>query len=520
MSNTQLDLSQLALDRSPPNESAARQRRGRRKWLTRYLVPAGILAGFAILLFAAAGKSIWPKQTVEVIPVIVKRASVQQSGTPLFQAAGWIEPRPTAINVPALAPGVIEELLVVEGQTVKKGEAIARLISIDAEIAVKEADAALATAEGALNRVLAEQRAAKIRLEKPIHLQVQLADAKSLLARAETELTNLPFQIQGANANLEYARKSVKGKRNAGNAVPGVVLQKAESELAAAEARLRELQEREPGLQREFEALKEKVEAVKSQLNLLVEETRQLDEAAAKVQSATAMRDAAKLRLQKAQLELERNTVRAPIDGRILRLIAAPGMRVMGLETNAGQNSSSVVEMYDPQRLQVRADVRLEDVPLVQQGQPVEIETASSEKPIKGRVLQPNSTANIQKNTLEVKVELIDPPPTVRPEMLVTATFLAPETAKTATDGLQESERLFIPNQIVKSGEQGSVVWIVDAESRARRRNITIGTSAADQLVEITSGLQVTDKLIASDTASLNDGQLVVVSGEERSLGR
>lgn len=519
MTDTQLDLSRLALDRSPQNDHAARHP-FKRKWMTRYVVPGGILLGFVILIFAATGKSLWPKQSVEVIPVIVKRATVQQSGTPLFQAAGWIEPRPTAINVPALAPGVIEELLVVEGQAIKQGEPIARLISIDAEIAVKQAEATLATAEGDLKRAFAEQRAAKIRLEKPVHLQIQFADAKSLLAKVETEMANLPFQIETAQANLEYARKSVKGKRSAGDAVPGVVLRKAESELAAADAKLRELQKREPSLKREIAALQEKVTAIESQLSLLVEETRQLAEAEAKVQSATALRDAAKLKLQKAELQLERNTIRAPINGRILRLVAAPGTRVMGLETDAGQDSSSVVEMYDPNRLQVRADVRLEDVPLIQQGQPVEIETASSEKTIKGRVLQPNSTANIQKNTLEVKVELLDPPSTVRPEMLVTATFLAPELTKPNAASKEETERLFVPKQLIQTDGSSNTVWIVDASIRARKINITVGKSTSDSLVEITSGLQVTDKLIASETNNLKDGRLVNVSGEESSIGR
>ncbi len=40
----------------------------------------------------------------------------------------------------------------------------------------------------------------------------------------------------------------------------------------------------------------------------------------------------------------------------------------MGLESTAGQSSSTVVVMYDPQKLQLRTDVRLEDVPMVTPG--------------------------------------------------------------------------------------------------------------------------------------------------------
>ena len=116
-----LDLSQLALDRSPQSVSSMHgvskpSRYHRMRPITRYVVPIGIVLGFVALLVAAAGRQWWPSTSVTVIPVIVKRADVQQTGMPVFRSPGWIEPRPTAITVAALAAGVIEELLVVEGQ--------------------------------------------------------------------------------------------------------------------------------------------------------------------------------------------------------------------------------------------------------------------------------------------------------------------------------------------------------------------------------------------------------------------
>ena len=150
MNKSQLDLSQLALDRSP-SESTTKQPRPRR-WLLRYVLPIGILLGFIALLGVTVGRQLLPQQPVTIVPVIVKRGEVQPAGTTLFQAAGWIEPRPTSVNVAALAPGVIEALLVVEGQQVAKGEPIARLIAIDAELAVEQATAKLAIREGELQR--------------------------------------------------------------------------------------------------------------------------------------------------------------------------------------------------------------------------------------------------------------------------------------------------------------------------------------------------------------------------------
>ena len=56
----------------------------------------------------------------------------------------------------------------------------------------------------------------------------------------------------------------------------------------------------------------------------------------------------------------------------------------MGTDPTAEHSSSTIVTLYDPNRIQVRADVRLEDVPLVVPGQPVQIETAWSRKPLRG----------------------------------------------------------------------------------------------------------------------------------------
>lgn len=512
----ELDLRDLAIDRAPTDANLIASQR--RRWFSRYLVPAAILCGFAGLLVAATSSSLLPRPTVSVVPVIVKRTAIQREGTPLFQAAGWIEPRPTAIRVAALAPGVVEQLLVVEGQLVERDQPIAHLIRIDAELAVAQAKATLALREGELARSVAERDAAKVRMEHPVHLHVQLADARSLLAKANTESAKLPFLIKAASAEVDFTRRSLESKQAAGSAVAGRVLDQARSEHAAANASLQELQQRGPNLKLETEALEAKVDALATQLKLLIEEQRQLNEAEAKVQSASALRDEAQLGVRQTELVLERMIVRAPITGRILRLIASPGTRVMGLDAFATHNSSTVVEMYDPEKLQVRADVRLEDVPMVSRGQTVNVATASSASVIRGRVLQATGTANIQKNTLEVKVELIDAPETVRPEMLVTATFLAPRDERAdSTDSARD--RVLVPSELVQTNGDESAVWIVDADQRAQRRVVTVGGKAEGGLTEIRLGLTVTDKLIASDTATLTDGALVEISGKEASMG-
>lgn len=517
MAEREVDLRALMLDRGAETHRPSQQKRA--AWFSRYVFPIGILASFAALLMLALGDRLYPALPVTVVPVIVQRGEVQMAGQPMFQAAGWIEPRPTSVSVPALAAGILEELYVVEGQEVERGQLIARLISLDAEIAMEQARAMVARCEGELQRAQAERIAVGLRRDNPLHLRVPLAEAQSALAKVTTERDSLPHLIKAAEAKMAFSLRSLEGKRNAGAGVPQVLVQQAERDYLTAEAELDELRARDPNLQREIDALQTKVQSLEAQLRLMIEEQRAVAEAEAKVVSALATLDDARLRLRQAELTLTRMSVVAPMDGRILRLVSSPGTRVMGLEHMAGQSSSTVVEMYDPEQLQVRADVRLEDVPLVTPGAPVEIKTASSEEPVWGHVLQPTSSANVQKNTLEVKVALIEPPPTLRPEMLVTATFLAPRSeAGPATD--VTIDRLLVPRTLVKTGESGPIVWTVDADGCARSQVVTLGADTPNGLVEITAGLDVTAKLISSPPATLSVGRRVIITADDSQMGK
>jgi hypothetical protein len=211
-------------------------------------------------------------------------------------------------------------------------------------------------------------------------------------------------------------------------------------------------------------------------------------------------------------------TVRAPVAGRVLDLVARPGARLAGLATHAGQDSSTVVTLYDPAMLQVRCDVRLEDVARVQPGQPVRIETASAAGPIEGEVLLITSSASVQKNTLEVKVALGKPPSSVRPEMLVQATFLAVEKPGAKEPQSETAQILLAPRALVEQTAEGSFVWIAAADGAARRQRIKTGRASGD-LVEALEGLAPTDRLISGGREQVRDGQRIRITGEDASLG-
>jgi RND family efflux transporter MFP subunit len=479
-----------------------------------------IFLGFVGLVAWSARESLLPSTSVSILPVYLGQAEAQQSGTPLFQAAGWIEPRPTAVVVTALAEGVVDRLLVVEGQPVEAGEPVATLIDTDARIALADAEAALRLKEAELAAAQAEIVAAKTAMEQPLQLQAALADADSELAKVKTEMSNLPFAIRAAEARLELAEKDLAGKKSVGEAIAGRSLQRAQSEASSAAAAVEELKSRLPNLATEAEALERKRTTLRQQLQNKTEEKRRFAEAEANLKAAEAKLQGAKLAVDVAQLRVERMTLRSPIAGRVLALHAQPGKRLMGLNAASERDASAIVSLYDPKSLQIRADVRLEDVRQVVPGQPVEIETAASDAALSGKVLLATSVADIQKNTLQVKVAIHDPPAVIRPEMLVQVTFLAPERPTSESNESEERLRILVPRQLVKIEAGSTRVWLADqTRGTAHLRTITLGKASAGELVEVADGLSPTDKLIVGGREGLADGERIKVTGQDTSLG-
>ena len=514
---TTVDLRELAIDRG--GNTGQPKVRTRRHVLTRYVLPSVLIVGFLSLVAWASRDMVFPPKAVTVMPVISSTAEVQREGTPLFKAAGWIEPRPTPVRVAALAPGVVEKLLVVEDQSVKAGEPVAELVDDDAKLTHDRAMADLKLREAELEEAQSQRKAAQTRFEQPVHLEAALGEAEAALAKIETLLKNLPFELQRAVADQEAAQKDYDGKIASRGVVAGVKIDIAKSKLASAKALVSELRDREASLKKERDSLSGRRDALKTQLELLADETKAVEGATAQVKAAQARVEQARIVVAEAKLRLDRMTIPAPVDGRIFRLIAHPGARVgSGANQMAGHDGSTVVTMYQPDKLQIRVDVRFEDIPKVTLGQPVEIDNPALSSPLTGQVLFVSSEADIQKNTLQVKVAIPDPPPVFKPEMLVDVTFLAPEQPDREEEPSQEL-KLYVPRQLVQQGEGGSFVWVAD-QSDGVARKVTVQTDMAGSgaLVQINSGLTTTSRLIVGGSDGLEDGQRIEVTGEDMSL--
>ena len=515
--SSDVDLKELAYDRSGTSQDRIRPAR---QLLSRYVLPLLLISGFLSLVAWASRDLLFPPKPVTVVPVFSTMGEVRQEGVPLFKAAGWIEPRPTPVRVAALAPGVVEKLLVVEDQLVKSGEPVAELVKDDAQLNHDRALADLELRRAEVDEANATLTAAMIRFRQPVHLEAALGEAEALLAKIETQVNNLPFELRRAEADHAAMKTDYDGKLAAKGVVAAVEIDIARNKSDAAKALVEELLDRSQSLKKERAAFAQRRNALETQLKLLADETQAVDEAGAQVKAATARLAQVHVVVAEAQLRLDRMTVTSPVDGRVFRLIAHPGARIgNGMTQMEGHDGSTIVTLYRPEMLQVRVDVRFEDIPKISLKQPVEIDNPALSSALTGTVLFIGSEADIQKNTLQVKVEIPDPPSVFKPEMLVDVTFLAPRPLERLSEPSQEV-KLYVLQQLVHRGDSGPFVWIADRlDGIARKTSIQTGAGGSNGLVEVTDGLTVSSRIISGGSTGLKDGDRIEVTSEDTALG-
>lgn len=458
----------------------------RSRWVLRYVLPIAIVAAAALLLVRAGWEAWVPAIEVEVEPVVTRPAvgaeasaavggadprpgAAPRAGSSVVaQAPGWIEPDPFAITVQSLVPGVVEAVLVLEGERVSAGDGIARLVSVDAELGLLRAQAELAGLEAAAARAAAEVTAAEARLAE---------------TRDEVERSRALVDI-GAVSPGTFARLGLRAQR-------------AQAEAEAARASHRE---------------------------------------------ATARIDRQHVVIREASLALERTIVRAPVDGVVLSRWVVPGTRLtaMGSDGAGDGQVPGVVRLYDPARLQVRTEVPLGDAAKVGVGTHARITTdILPDHVFHGEVTRIMHLADIQRNTMQVKVRIDEPSPLLRPDMLARVRFLgsdgaervdgaAGEAVNDGAGGPDGSRRLYATLRAVRdrSGDRAAV-WVAAPTDdgrgrRASRREITIGAVDGD-LVRVHGGLRPGDRLIVDPPAGLREGARVRIrpahDGSDRGTG-
>ncbi len=488
-------------------------------WKTRLLLPGGILAATAALFAVAGYGLIAPAHTVSVAPVIQKGWSSATLGETVVQASGWIEPDPYSISVSALADGVVEDVLVLESAVVKKGDVLVRLVHEDARLDLEQAEASLKLAESEVASAQAELTAAQTYWDNPVELERAVTSLSAEAEKQRATLGQITSEITAETAIREeaeraYRRAELLWQQDEVGTEAGLDKEKARYEAQA--AMLVAKREQYATVLATIDQIESDLNAAREDLRLRTDDIVRLEEAKASLQRASAAADLARSVRNEKLLQLDRMAVRAPANGVVLRRLVQPGAKVVRMMDSP--HSSHVMHLYDPKSLQVRVDVPLVDAAQISVGQHAEITVeVLPDAVFQGEVTRVMHEADIQKNTLEVKVALRDPKPVLRPEMLARVRFLATATVAEAGERLA----VLAPYAALTRGVNGTHVWVVENrrgdKGVARRRTIEpIYGPASATWIEVVSGLQPGNRLILNPPIDLRDGARVRIAPESQ----
>jgi len=292
------------------------------KWI---LIGLGGLIVLLIILSKAGafGKDEGLKVTAEKVQ--------KRTITEIVNASGKIYPEDEVKVSPDIS-GVITELTVQEGDTVKRGQLLAR---IDPDVYnIQRSQAASGVAQS----------------------QAQVSSVQAQVSNAQAALDALDAQMEQAQKAYDRSKKLFDDK----------VISR--SEMDAAETTLR-------SAKANYNAAKEGIRSTQ-----------------ANVQSARANVQTAQASLQKANKDLSRTAIIAPRDGVVSLLNVKMGESVSGNSFTVG---TEILRIADMSKIEIRVDVGENDIPKVKLGDSALVEVdAYSDRKFKGIVTQIASSNN------------------------------------------------------------------------------------------------------------------------------
>jgi len=298
------------------------------------------------------------------------------------------------------------------------------------------------------------------------------------------EVPELQNQVEGAKAEVRHSQSDIT---------------RAQSEVVSAESTY-------SAVHAEYTRLEE---ASKERPGLIAEQ--ELDDARAKDREAAAQVGVAKASLDAMQQQLGvSNATRsrletmsgyeqivAPFTGVVTKRYADTGTLIQaGQENNTA--TLPVVQVAQSDLLRLRMPVPESDVPYIQVGGDVQVRVNATRRTFAGKIVRFSRALDTNTRTMLTEVDVPNHDLSLSPGMY----------AETTIQLQQKNDALILPAQaVVQNGDQ-SYVLVVDATNHVEKRTVTLGIQTSNR-VEITSGLQAGDNVIAAGQTDYQPGEFV-----------
>lgn len=217
---------------------------------------------------------------------------------------------------------------------------------------------------------------------------------------------------------------------------------------------------------------------------------------AEELQKLTTDRDVAQQALAEAELDLSRRRVRAPVQAEVTRRDVTVGQYV--------REGDTLFELTDFDTLEARIHVPERDALQVTAGREVELVLqARDDVAFPGVVRHVSSKVDPESGTVEITIEVADPPAQVR-----SGSFVGVKMVRT-----RNPDARWLPREAVIRGPRGAHVFVVE-DGVARRREVVLGAEENGKQ-EIAEGLDAGEEVVLSGHGGLEDGEAVAKVASE-----
>ena len=388
-----------------------------------------------------------PAYDVNALTVPVEATAL----TVRITASGTVEPVQT-VNLSPKASGILEQLLVEQGDRVTQGQLIAQMENRDVAAQRRQREAAVAEAEAQLTDVLqgADPEAIAQAEAAMQAAEAQVRDAEARLELAQAQLTrNRDLQRQGA-ISIDELDNFAQTARSA------------QATLDSAQFQAREARERLADLRNDPDP----------------EELAQTEARLAQAQA----------QLQATEVQFSDTQIRAPFAGTITQKFATEGAFVTpttSASDASSATSTAIVALASD--LEVLAEVPEADIAQIYPGQAVEIVAdAFPDEVFEGavRLIAPEAIERQNVTLFQVRVDLRSGQSVLLSNMNVTVAFIG--------EALQNALVLPAVAVVTQNGESG--VLVQGDRDRIRFRPVVLGSQVGDQ-IQISEGLAEGDRV-------------------------
>ncbi len=374
----------------------------------------------------------------------------------------------TNIALYAKVPGTLVELQVKKGDTVKNGQVIGKLDPKDYQIAVKQAEAALAVANANLN---------------------QAKSGKGLNPAG----TSQDLAAQGIELSLGmYQRAKDSAEQGLRLSQANYDRMKALYEANAISAK--EIEQEEKALlqaQTQYKAQIDQAESTllqaKSQLNQAVKSEAQTD---AGIEVAHARVKQAQVDIERARNSLQDTQIKATADGIITDVKVEVGDGV--------SPQAPIAQLIHIDPAVVKLNVTEANRPKFKEGLELEITVPSLQKKMKARIMHVGLEASAHTKMFPVELHASNPDRSLLPGMKVDVMV---------TD-LEVKKGLLLPTDAIVDRDGKKMVYVIQGGNIAVQREVVL-TEGNTKQVLVESGVSAGEQVVVKGHSQLKDQALI-----------